>query len=50
MHHLTRLISRSRSGARLESDAGTDGALADALGAAALFVLLFAALHLPSVT
>ena len=47
MQHLTRLISRSRNSARLDTDAGADGAWTDALGAAALFVLLFAALHLP---
>lgn len=53
MHRLplSRLIVRApflyRSGSRYGHKAETDSALVDALGAAALFLLLFAALYLP---
>lgn len=47
MHHLSRLIGRAPFRHRQNSHAAPDSALVDALGAAALFVLLFAGLHLP---
>lgn len=47
MQHLSRLIGRAPFRPRGFSRTAPDSAIVDALGAAALFVLLFAGLHVP---